>query len=55
VVVESINAGADALLVCHLPESIVAVHEALVKAVESGAITRPRWAEAEARLARLRR
>jgi len=51
VVVEAFAAGADVLLACHLPETILAIHEALVKAVESGQV---RLEPSRARLARVR-
>ena len=50
-VVEAMEAGADVLLACHLPETILAVHEALVKAAESG---RLRLAESQTRLNKVR-
>lgn len=53
-VVEALAAGADVLLACHLPETILAAHEALVKAVEAGRLTAHRLAESHARLDQLR-
>jgi beta-N-acetylhexosaminidase len=52
--VEALAAGADVLLACHLPETILAIHEALVKAVESGRLTTQRLAESRARIDKLR-
>lgn len=55
VVVEALNAGADALLVCHEPACILAAHEALIKAAENGAVSPVRLAESAARLAQWQR
>lgn len=37
-IVEAFNAGADMMLVCHTAEKVLAAHEALTKAIESGHI-----------------
>jgi beta-N-acetylhexosaminidase len=53
-VVEAITAGADAILVCHSRERIVAAHEALRRAVDDGTLSRERLTESRKRLTRLR-
>ena len=54
-VIEAFNAGADIMLVCHSTEKMLAAHEALTKAVESGRITRERLAESQERIRQFRR
>jgi beta-N-acetylhexosaminidase len=53
-VVEAFHAGADIMLVCHNAEKMLAAHEALTKAVESGRITRERLAQAQERIQQFR-
>jgi beta-N-acetylhexosaminidase len=53
-VVEAFNAGADIMLVCHSTEKMLAAHEALTKAIESGQITRERLALSRERIRRFR-
>ena len=53
-VVEAFNAGADIMLVCHNAERMLAAHEALTKAVESGRITRERLAMSQERIRQFR-
>ncbi|HUJ09112.1 MAG TPA: beta-N-acetylhexosaminidase [Verrucomicrobiae bacterium] len=50
--VEAFNAGADIILVCHTAEKMLAAHEALTKAVESGRIPTERLLESEERIRR---
>jgi beta-N-acetylhexosaminidase len=49
-VVESFRAGADMILVCHTAEKLLAAHEALTKAAESGRIPPARLAQSKQRL-----
>jgi len=53
-VVEAFDAGADVILVCHTPEKMLAAHEALAKAVESGRVTGERLADSQERIQRIR-
>jgi beta-N-acetylhexosaminidase len=52
--VEAFNAGADAMLVCHTPAKMLAAHEALTKAVETGQITQERLAQSQQRIQEFR-
>ena len=49
-VVEALQAGADIALICHNAEKMLAAHEILTKAVESGHITQARLAESQGRI-----
>jgi len=53
-VVESFQAGADVLLVCHTAEKALAAHEALTKAIESGRISFERLCESQQRIQQFR-
>lgn len=53
--VRAFRAGADALLICHTPETILTAHEALTKAVEKGTITAERLAGSRRRFQQFRR
>jgi beta-N-acetylhexosaminidase len=53
-VAEAFAAGADVMLVCHNAEKMVAAHEALTKAVESGRIASERLAESQERIRQFR-
>jgi beta-N-acetylhexosaminidase len=53
-VVEAFQAGADMLLVCHTAERVLAAHEALTKAIESGRISFPRLFESQQRIQQFR-
>jgi beta-N-acetylhexosaminidase len=53
--VRAIRAGCDQLLICRHPELIARAHEALVKAVESGQLSRARLMEAAERVRDLKR
>ena len=53
-VVKAFDAGADIVLVCHTAEKMLAAHEALTKAVESGRITPERLAQSRERIQRFR-
>lgn len=53
-VVESFQAGADMMLVCHTAEKALAAHEALTKAIESGRISSPRLFESQQRIQQFR-
>ena len=53
-VVEAFNAGADTMLVCHNAEKMLAAHETLTKAVESGRITHERLAQSQERIQQFR-
>ncbi len=52
--VRSIRAGCDQILICKHPELIAEAHEALVKAVQSKALSRYRLAEAAGRVRALK-
>lgn len=53
-IVEAVRAGADMTLVCHSAEKVLAAHEALAKAAESGALSGRRLAESRQRIRRFR-
>ena len=53
--VRAVRAGCDQLLICRHPELLARAHEALVKAVESGALPRARLMEAAERVRGLKR
>jgi beta-N-acetylhexosaminidase len=53
-VVDAFLAGADLILVCHTAEKVLAAHEALTKAVESGRIRRARLDESQRRIQQFR-
>ncbi|HTS19630.1 MAG TPA: beta-N-acetylhexosaminidase [Verrucomicrobiae bacterium] len=53
-VLEGFMAGVDILLVCHTPEKMLAAHEALTKAIESGRIRAAQLAESRERIQRFR-
>jgi beta-N-acetylhexosaminidase len=53
-VVEAVDAGADFVLICHTAEKVLAAHEALTKAVESGKISRERLTESQRRIEQFR-
>ena len=54
-VIEAFNAGADIMLVCHSAEKMLAAHEALTKAVESGQVTREHLAASQERIRQFRK
>jgi beta-N-acetylhexosaminidase len=53
-VVKAFQAGADMLLVCHTAERILAAHEALTKAIESGRVSFERLFESQQRIQQFR-
>jgi beta-N-acetylhexosaminidase len=53
-VVDAFDAGADVILVCHTAEKVVAAHEALTKAVESGRIHPQHLAQSQQRIQQFR-
>ena len=53
-VVDAFDAGADVILVCHTMEKVLAAHEALTKAVESGRIRPQYLAESQQRIQQFR-
>jgi beta-N-acetylhexosaminidase len=53
-VVESFQAGADMILVCHTAEKALAANEALTKAIESGRISFQRLFESQQRIQQFR-
>jgi beta-N-acetylhexosaminidase len=53
-VVDAFLAGADMILVCHTAEKVLAAHEALSKAVESGRISSARLNESQRRIHQFR-
>jgi beta-N-acetylhexosaminidase len=53
--VEAFDAGADIILVCHSAEKMLAAHEALTKAVESGRIKPERFTQSQERIEQFRR
>lgn len=54
-VVQSVRAGADMLLVCHIAEKALAAHEALTKAAEAGTLSPRRTRQARLRIQRFRK
>jgi beta-N-acetylhexosaminidase len=53
-VVDALDAGADMILVCHTTEKVVAAHDALTRAVESGRIRQQHLAQSQQRIQQFR-
>jgi len=52
--VRALRAGCDQILICHRIERQVAAYEAIVRAVETGTLPRPRLLQAAARVDRMK-